>query len=1083
MTRLVNACWRLFKVAVAVALLGAVATGVYMYVRMDEEIRRQIETMLAERYPHLQARVGGARVIEGRGIEVYDLSLTDPAADPGGDALLKVDVLLLVCDAELTKLVCGAPAVERVEVKRPQLAVRRLRGGGWNVASLAPTTPCGIAPPQVIIHDGVVAVSDDASDTAPPLVLRDIQLTMTPAGAAEATPATSSTATWPTMRVDGVLGGPQVKRVELHGTFAGPQAPGDATIVVDELQVGSALLAWARPHLPPVVQGTRVEARLDGKITLAWANCSTPPAVQADFAMSGGRIEDALLPGPVTELAGRIAVQGGLLQIENVHGKCGPAAVGASINRNGWAARAPVAMSLWATNATLDAALYQSMRRFEAAGFRVAGVLCDEWDKFQPTGVVDATLQVEFDGHSWRPAAGLRGRQLSFESDRFRYRLSDGSGTINYTPRTTTAPPLVDLDVTAYGGGQPLHITGQVFDPKAGAAGWAQITGENVEVDEAMIAANPNDTCRAVIRELNPSGRFHVTWRIDRAQPGGEAVTSLRLDLADMRIVYDRFKYPLRGIRGSIIANGNDWTFSELQSGGRRPVHGSGTLRPIAGGHELALRLSGEGASLDVELYDALPESVQRAWTELNPRGEIDFVADVNYRTGQPRASIGVAIRPKPESTQLKPTFFPYLMEAVSGTITYRDGQISLADMRAEHDRTVIRTNGNGAFWPEGHWQFRLTGLTADNVEPRQDLISALPPRLRTLVDRLRPTGSFSLHDGVLGFRKKSASEIEPLEAEWDVAIDCHQTDLACGIDLKNVHGTVRLAGSSDGVKSTSAGELDLESVTFLDIQYTNVRGPMWVNESKCLFGRWATDAQQQAARPLSGMVYDGAVNGSAWVMFDALPQYQAEINVVGADLRRMVVERFGGGRDFTGKVDANMVLSGRGSYLESLLGEGDVHIRDANLYELSLLASLLKMLRTGAADKTAFTRGDVAYRIEGRKILLDEVNFLGDIVNLYGKGETNFDQQLTLAFSAVMAGHDERLPFVRKLVRQTNEQIMQMYVTGSLSDPHVTTEAFPGIAQMVHQLGTDLSDPWGAAERRQEERRRLAAQQQQQQR
>jgi hypothetical protein len=1079
-------------VGVAVVLVGAVATGVYMYVRMDDEIRQHVESMLRERYPQLSIHVGGARLIEGRGIAVYEVSLADPSADPGGEPLLEVDELLLACDVELTRLMRGTPTVERVEVKRPQLALRRGRNGRWNVESLLPLKPCGTAPPQVIIRNGVLTVSDEANASSAPLTLRDIHMTMAPVPPT-ALPTETPTSTagvgatapaWPAMRVDGVLSGPHVKRVELHATVAGPNAPGAATILVDQLQVNSALLAWARPYLPPVVRATQVDATLDGKVTLGWANSTAPPDVLAALVLSGGRVEDALLPAPLTELTGQISVKGEQFSVTNLHGMCGAAAVGMSINRNGWAAGAPLAMSMWANNATLDDALYQSMRRFEAAGLRVAGVLCNEWDQFRPAGVVDATLQVSFDGVHWAPNAGLVGRQLSFESEKFPYRLTDGAGTINFTPATRQAPPMVTLELTARGGGgsgQPLRIKGEVTDPKPAAAGWATITGTNLEIDDRMLAAIPNDKCREVINELNPTGKFDVAWMINRPRPGAEPQTSLTLGLKDVRINYQRFPYPLRNISGQIVAEGANWTFSNLVSGGRRPVHGEGYLRPVNGIPELFLRLTGKDASLDVALYDALPESVQRAWTELQPRGEIDFTADISYRMGQAKTNLDVAIQPNPTTTQFKPTFFPYLMEGVAGTITYRDGEIVLREMTARHDRTTVRTNGNGYFWPEGNWQFRLTGLTADNLSPRQDLISALPKQMGKLIDRLRPTGSFALHDGVLEFRK-SASEIALLEAEWDVGLDCHQTDLACGIDLKSIYGTVRLKGKSDGARSWSAGELDLESVTFQDVQFTNVRGPLYVDETRCLLGKWATDKQLQAEQPITGTVYDGSLRANAWVTFDNLPEYRAEVHVVGSDLRRMVVERFGGKSDFTGKVDANMMLGGRGSAIDLLVGDGDVHIRDANLYELSLLASLLKILRTGAADKTAFTQSDITYRLQGRHIYLDQIDFLGDVVNLYGKGETTFDQQLSLVFSAVVGRHEYQLPFVKNLMREANQQIMQMYVTGSLSDPHVATEAFPGIAQMLQQIGSDLKDPMGAAERRQQERRRVAQQQQLQQ-
>jgi hypothetical protein len=110
----VNACWYIFKTGAAVAIVGAVAVGVYMYARMDDEIRRQVESFLSERYPHLNVNVGGARIVDGKGIAIYDLSLADPSGGGRDDRLLSVDELMLVCDVKLAKLVQGSIDVHRV---------------------------------------------------------------------------------------------------------------------------------------------------------------------------------------------------------------------------------------------------------------------------------------------------------------------------------------------------------------------------------------------------------------------------------------------------------------------------------------------------------------------------------------------------------------------------------------------------------------------------------------------------------------------------------------------------------------------------------------------------------------------------------------------------------------------------------------------------------------------------------------------------------------------------------------------------------------------------------------------------------
>jgi hypothetical protein len=349
-------------------------------------------------------------------------------------------------------------------------------------------------------------------------------------------------------------------------------------------------------------------------------------------------------------------------------------------------------------------------------------------------------------------------------------------------------------------------------------------------------------------------------------------------------------------------------------------------------------------------------------------------------------------------------------------------------------------------------------------------LLTALPPQLSKLIEQLRPNGSFSLHDGELAFRQP-ASAITSLETSWDVQLECHQTDLMCGIDLHSIHGAVRLVGRSNGQRSYSSGELDLETITYQDVQFTNVKGPLWVDESQCRLGKWATLQAGERERRVTANVYGGSAACNAWVRFGALPQYGAEGNLVGADLNRMMIERFGGRQAFQGKIDADVILSGEGPSIARLTGDGHVHIREANIYELPLLMGLLKVLRTGEPDKTAFNESNIAFRIQGPHIYLDQIDFLGDVVDLFGYGETDFNQNIKLIFRGELGPRDYLLPVVKNIVGQTSSQLMQMYVDGTLSEPRVTKEAVPGINQMLKQIRTDLENPAGAAAARQANR------------
>ena len=1021
---------------------------------MDEEIRRHVEQTLAERWPQLDVSVGGARLMEGKGIAIYDLTLVNPRAAGSDDRLLSIEQVTLTCKATAAELVRGALDVRRVEVIHPQVWLRRSAEGRWNYAALLPWKPCNASLPQITIRDGAATIVDETLVNSQPLVLREAMLTAEPSEANGGS----------TLRIDGSLSGPQMKRLEIHGTYDPSQSYATAAATIDHLKLDEALLAWITPRLPAIAQSAKVTGTICGKASGTWrVGGAEPPAFNATLAISDATASDPRLPRPLTDVAGSIALDATGVQINDLHGKCGEATAACSLNRIGWGPTAPTTIAARIDGAVLDENWYRA----------IPPLLQREWDKYRPTGTADGTLEATFDGHKWTPKAVLSGRNLAFETDKFPYRLTGGAGTIRFTPADDATAAAVDIDLIGVGGGQPLHVTGRVVDPRPGAAGWIAINGSDLEIDERMIAAL-QEKPREVVTSLHPTGKFNVAFRYERTQPGDAPHANLQLDLTDVRVNYDKFPYPLRNIQGVVTAFDNEWRFTNLVSSGRRTIRCVGFLQPTADGqgHELSLRFTGEQTPLDEDLFDALPEPVQRAWTQLKPSGKIDLTADVFHRTGQGNPNITASIRARPESTQLRPEFFRYLLERVGGEIVYQDGRLLLKEATAQHNQTTLRTNGEGSFSPDGPWQMKLTGLTVDRLSPQADLTSALPKALGNVIDRLQPTGSFAIHDGVLEFRR-GGSEIMPVESQWDLQLDCHQTDLNCGIQLQNIFGTVRLRGKSDGLRAASAGDLALESLSFKDVQFTNVRGPLWLDENQCRLGRLAAQSQQQEQTPqhVTADVYGGTIAGDGLITFEGLPSYRANASIRGADLARLMVERMGGQRDFRGKIDADVELGGEGYKVERLQGKGDVVIREASFYELPVLASMLKLLKTGSKDATAFDESNIRFRLQGKHIYLDKIDFLGDVVNLYGKGYTNFDQQLSLVFSGVVGRRDYSMPLVRNLVRGVDKLGVQLYVDGTLSNPNVTTEAFPGINKVLAQLRTDMQTSTGLGAVRQAER------------
>ncbi len=895
------------------AVLVAVGLAVFLFTRLDDEIRRQVQQTLAKQFPQYNISVGGARLVEGEGIAIYDLAISETASTQLQNNLLVVDEIMLVCDSQLTELMKGTPEVRRVVIRHPQLWAAKSSDGRWNLASLWPLPECGKRKPQVVVENAQLTIADPSRRGLTPVSLRDMNFTINPKY--EGGPTAE-----PDFEIRGTLGGPNVKRAEVHARFSPSAKALRLTVKVQQLQVTDALMAWASALSGKPLGTTSLRGKVDGEVVVSHQfDGRTAPQFDAKLHLEGGRLEDARLPQPLTDLSCSVHCNNALLEVHQLRGTCGSASVALHLERRGWAATAPVAVGLALENILLDKKLYHVL----------PNALKNQWDKFQPAGIVDAQVQATFDGQQWRPVAKLTGKKLAFESDKFRYRVKDGSGTMVYTPREQDRPAVLDINLVGTGGGQPLQFVGQVFDPRPGALGWVEVTGKNVEIERRMIAALP-EKARRVIESMHIQGKFDVRWRLDRTQRGQlKPHTSLRLELIDCRVHYEKFPYPLRGIQGLVLAEDQRWTFRDLSTTGTKSVQCQGYLHPTAEGSTLSLQFTGSQLPLEDDLRQALSPAVQQVWEVLHPRGNVDLYANVSYATGQGKPTIRVAISPRPESTTIQPKFFPYLMEQLEGSISYQDGQLLMSQLRARHGRTTLRTNGNGQFNNDGSWNVQLEGLAVDRLIARRDLTDALPVKLQRLVDYLRPSGSFSLSNGALRFSKASSAGAS-IDSEWDVQLNCLQADLQAGIELHNVHGAVRLVGASRGDKSRTAGELSIDSATFEDIQFTEIRGPLWVDEGRCLFGEWATKEQALPLRRVTAKVYDGQVTADAWVSFDVVPRYSATAKLTGANLQRIMKERINSQLGYSGNVAATLTLNGKGRSLATLNGNGEVQVTEA---------------------------------------------------------------------------------------------------------------------------------------------------------
>jgi hypothetical protein len=379
-----------------------------------------------------------------------------------------------------------------------------------------------------------------------------------------------------------------------------------------------------------------------------------------------------------------------------------------------------------------------------------------------------------------------------------------------------------------------------------------------------------------------------------------------------------------------------------------------------------------------------------------------------------------------------------------------------LLNIVGRHGRELFTAeNGLWTATPDGGWQFALRGLNIDRLTPHREFVSALPAKLQVAIERLQPTGTVGVYNSTMSFAK--APNSDQIGAAWDISVDCHQAALRGGIPLQSVTGGIRMYGRNDSRVTYSAGELDLSSVVWKDIQFTNVRGPIWVDPNICLFGEQATMKLAQPPRRLTADAYGGSLAGNVAIRHDNNPNFQLELALGASDLSRFANERLGGPSDMNGTVSGTLLLSGSGPNTQSFNGSGELHVVDANIYELPVLVSMLKVLKNRTPNTTAFNRCDMKFTIQGEHVYFQQLNLLGDAVSLYGKGETGFDRKLDLVFYTLPEPANLPIPLWKTIAGQVSQQTLQLNVVGTWDAAEVNPETLPGVNQMFEQIQSEF--------------------------
>jgi hypothetical protein len=1061
------------KCSLLAGLIGGVLYLPHLHRRVDEEIRRSIESRLAQHYaqyqPDLQVAVRSAELVRGKGILVRGLKIRERGIeDPAGE-LLHLDEVFLTCGTEIDELLKGEPEVTEVVLRRPTLRVARRADGSWSAARLLPFPRSGRRSPEVRVEGGTIEIADPPNA---PLVLRDVTCTM----AATADPGTTGDAGQldPSQPDD-----PQTRPNPHLRKFS-------ATFVADKLRQVQ-VSGLVDPHRPQWSIGGSVEgldispelcevlpAELGAKLASLGSlrgqgkldfSASYDPDAESPFQfhvagkLTQARLDDPRLPHSVTDIRADFACDNRGWEVRDLFARSGQSELQLSCRRDGYGAKSPLRVKASVHDLNLDPKYVDLLPE----------VLQNQWYRYLPSGRIHADVDLSFDGASWRPDVTIQCLSVAFSYEKFPYRLEGSRGTIQLRKDVLTA------QLTGYTGSQPIRVEVEVHRPFSGSYGWLKARGDDIPLDEKLLAALPKPT-RAVVRSLEPRGTIHFAGRLWRDQPDEPLHRHLVVDLNRCGVRYERFPYPIGNVRGTLEMLDDQWTFRDLTgTNDTGQLTCEGSLVPTAQGNHLSLRLTGTNVPMEEELRNALGPAVQRAWNDFKPQGRVDLEeAKIDFLPGEEKFNVELRVRPRSENASISPVYFPYRLEKLRGLLWYRNGEVTLEEFYGEHGNARLWAAGKGTFQPDGSWRFQFDGLRADRLRMDRELAQALPERLKKAVAELNPDGPFYL-GGALALARGGQPD-DQITSAWDLEIGFDRASIDFGVRLENMYGTLRLVGGHDGQRLASRGELNVESVNYKDFQLTRVTGPVWIDDRQVLFGSWVDrpapgrtlpdrSGVQRAPRAITGQLFGGTVVADGWVALGGTPRFGIDATLSHGDLARLAREVLPGRQDLQGDILASVELRGTGRSLNLLGGRGKIQTRRANVYELPLMAALVKLVRIRPPDKSAFGNSDIDFRIEGSHIYFDRIAFSGDPISLAGNGEMNFQGDIRLTLHTMVGRAEPKLPVVQQILGGASQQILLVHVGGTLQNPETSKQALPGLNQALQQLQGEAPGPDGASD------------------
>lgn len=1050
------------------AVLGGGA-GYWLFLRGDEMLRVELLKHLTTTCPDARLAIGSAHFDwEGR-VRISNLTIQLPGTT---EPALRIPEVVVTLDRELLSE-HQSVIVKAVRLIGPELIVERRADGSFDWQSFTIVSESEKPLPDVQIEHGVVTLRLVSPQTGTPvtMVARDLEVRLTPLDMraiklerceARIEPAgpVSVSGTW---RMDGPTFDFRLKLAKLpvdDSLF--PWLAEFSPHISGKLQEATALMQqelarqaasdqsgpstqvpWQLQTQSPQAAASAigpfgVQLVCDVEADVSRKDPDLPPTFAALATLRSGQIANPVLPFPLFDLGGQIFVDPGRLIVKHLRAQNGTAQVDLSAEI---LPGEKVHVSADVAGLPLDAAM---KRRLPDSLHKMA-------DTIGLTGLFRGHAEANRVGdEEWKFAAALEVQDGAVTAEKFPYTVREIVGKLDLKDDI--------LNMTAEGkaGGVPVKAVGLVKRPGPEADVVVRITAADVPIDRALLEAFPPEIRRA-IEVLQLQGLANANVRLVRAPGLGQKFEpQVVAFLHDCTLRYQYAPYRINQLNGEMTWMGGDRIEFARLSGVHDGAALSGEalyLREPAPGR-LQLKVHGENATFDRDVEFALPQVLKEVWAELSPRGLFDIDFNVDWVPDRP-PEIRVPLL-KVSQGEMLLRQFPFPLRNIQAKFKYDAPILEIQSFTAENDETRLSLNGRGDIPGSGPWELNFESLEADDVTFSPAFRRALPQSLKVAVDGLNPTGTYSFYGPVTLVGPDRTGE--SVSASWkDAKVVFTGCGLNAGLRVEGIHGQTVISGRTTPLSTEVSGRLELDSVSVMKHQVTEIRGPWEYNNGVFTAGSRAEVERKadtatttvSAGERLTGKAIGGSLTLNAVADLRGKPVYSVESTLQRGRLEEYARRYLAGRNNLAGEMNGWMRIDGEGVEAEGVRGAGRLQITHASLYELPIFVQIMRIPTFQPIDKTAFRHADIYFNIANSRFNFAPISLEGPI-SMYGQGTVGFDGVMALKFYSRMPRNRLGIPVVREIVEAVSTGWVGVDVRGSVGSPIAETIPAPLLNEAV---------------------------------